>query len=103
MAKNKDNKPLLLLLGAAIVGFFITREDKEYAPGELVASGERKAGNGVLYEWRVVGSVPGQEYKLTGQTKQAGFGQWTVESTVAMGNTSGATQENIFAFLNAIV
>ena len=101
MAKKNDNRPFLFLLAAAVVGFAMSGS-KDYAPGELVASGERKAGNGQLFEWRVVGSVPGQEYKLTGQAKQAGFGSWNVESTVAMGNTSGETQTNLFAFLDAM-
>ncbi len=76
---------------------------KTYAPGEVVASGERKVGvNEMVYEWRVVGSSPGQADPLTGQAKAAGFGSWDVESIVAMGADKGTTMANIFSYLDGL-
>lgn len=75
-----------------------------YAPGELVASGEKKAGNGQLFEWRIVGSAPGYSTAeaLTGQAKLAGFGSWDVESVVAFGANPGQAQTNIYTYLSGL-
>ena len=75
--------------------------NKSYAPGEVVASGEKKAGNGQLFEWRIIGSAPGYSTAeaLTGQAKLAGFGSWYVDSVVAFGAIAGSTQTNIYSYL----
>ena len=84
------------LLATVVLG----ANGKPVAPGEVVASGERKAGEAQsLYEWRVVGSSVGAQFPLTGQAKLAGFGDWDLNSIVAMGPDKAATLNSVLGFL----
>ncbi len=88
----------VVLLASVIMGV-----KRVFAPGELVASGERKVGvNDTLYEWQVVGSIPGSEFPLTGQAKMAGLGTWNAETIVAMGPDKDTAVGNVIAYLSAL-
>lgn len=89
----------VLLLATVVLG----GKGKVVAPGEVVASGERKAGEAQsLYEWRVVGSAPNSEFPLTGQAKLAGFGDWDLNSIVAMGPDKAATLNSVLGYLASL-
>jgi len=91
----------LLAVGSlGLLAAVMAEGKKNYAPGQVVASGEKRAGsNNMLYEWQIVGSVPGDEFPLVGRAKLAGFGEWNAETILAKGPDLELTQQNLFEAL----
>lgn len=99
---NKDVATLMFVsLGVVGVGLIAAAAGaaSKAKPGEVLAEGEQQGGDGQLYQWRVIKSYPGAEYAYSGMAKLAGFGQWVVDTVVAMGPNEDATQDLILTYL----
>ena len=82
--------PVGLIIGAV---FGLSKMGGGAKPGEPVMIGSKTGvTNEKAYEWRVIHSEEGAEFPFAAQVREAGFGDWTIESIVAWGNTADETK-----------